>query len=213
MEDNKELTPGENTEELEDKKPEGEEKPDKKDTDTTADAGKKYSDDDVNEIVSKKFKELKSQLQSEQQAKLEAIDEAKKLEQMNEQQRKEYEQSKELEELKQWKSKAVKYEMGKEVSKMAREAGITLDEAAVDVLALDTAEATQALTQAFLSAVEESVAQQLQDKLKGKAHRRGVKNDAPLLSKEELKALPYEARIKFQRENPEDYNKILKRGE
>lgn len=213
MEDNKELTPGENTEELEDKKPEGVEKPDKKDTDTAADAGKKYTDDDVNEIVSNKFKELKSQLQSEQQAKLEAIDEAKKLEQMNEQQRKEYEQSKELEELREWKSKAVKYEMGKEVSKMAREAGITLDEAAVDVLALDTAEATQALTQAFLSAVEESVAQQLQDKLKGKAHRRGVKNDAPLLSREELKALPYEARIKFQRENPEEYNKIMKRGE
>ena len=213
MDDNKELTPGENTEELEGKKPEGVEKPDKKEADTTADEGKKYTDDDVNDIVAKKFKELKSQLQNEQQAKLEAIDEAKKLEQMNEQQRKEYEQSKELEELKQWKSKAVKYEMGKEVSKMAREAGITLDEAAVDVLALDTAEATQALTQAFLSAVEESVAQQLQDKLKGKAHRRGVKNDAPLLSKDELKTLPYEARIKFQRENPEEYNKIMRRGE
>ena len=37
MEDNKELTPGENTEELEDKKPEGVEKNNKKD-DTTIDA-------------------------------------------------------------------------------------------------------------------------------------------------------------------------------
>lgn len=108
---------------------------------------KKYTDDDVDEIVNKKF----SKWQKEQEAK---IEEAKKLEKMNAEDKAKYEKEQLESELAEYKRKEVRAGLTKEANKMLTEKGIQAPEEVVDVFVKDNAETTQESVKALISWVD-----------------------------------------------------------
>lgn len=137
-------------------------------TDSTNDEGtlKKYTDADVDRIVEEKFKKWTKQQERK-------IDEAKKLAEMNAQQRAEYERDealKELEELRTAKSIA---EMSKTARSMLNEHSINIDDNLLSVLVTKEAEETQTKVNSFISMFEKAVDAAVNERLKGKTPRKG----------------------------------------
>lgn len=145
---------------------------------------KKYDDDDVNRIV--KQKKLEWQKQQEK-----AVDEAKKLAEMNATQKAEYERDKVQKELDEYKRKDALAEMSKTARKMLSDEGINIPDDLLSRLVTTDAEETKSaidgFTKLFKSAVEDAV----KEKARGTTPR-NITNNAGDVSEIDKRIKKYE---------------------
>lgn len=150
------------TEEVREQEVEG-----KKDTEQEIEDQKseaKYTDEDVNKIVSQKFAKW-------QREKDEAIEEAKKLEKMNKEQRDEHEKKKLEEELAEYKRKDQYYSLSREATNMLHEHGIAADDELLGMIVKDTAEDTQTAVNSFVTLLNSKVEDGVKKALSGNSPR------------------------------------------
>lgn len=123
---------------------------------------KKYSDADLDKIINQKF----AKWQKDQEK---AVDEAKKLATMTEQEKAEHERDeikKELEALKKANNMA---EMGKQARKLLSDDGINVPDGLVEMIITDNAETTKTNVEAFSKLFKGAVQSAVKEVLKGKA--------------------------------------------
>lgn len=128
---------------------------------------KKYTDDDVDKIISRKFAEW----EKKQQAK---VDEATKLAEMNAQEKAEYKASQLEAELNRLKEKDALAEMSKTARKMLAEDEINIPDELLAHLVSTDAEDTKQAVQAFAKLFKDAVQDAVKDKLKGNPPKRGT---------------------------------------
>lgn len=137
---------------------------------------KKYSDDDVDKILNKKFAEWEKKKQKE-------IDEATKLADMNAKEKAEYERDKLQEELDKLREKDSLSEMTKTARKMLSDEGVSVSDDVLSMIVSTDAETTKAAVDAFATAFKEAVESAVKEKLKGNPPKKG---GAPTLTKEKI---------------------------
>lgn len=135
--------------------------------DTKAADEKKYSDKDLDDIIDKRF----ARWQKEQQK---AVDEAKKLGEMNAQQKAEYQRDQLQKELDALKKKDALAEMSKAARKMLSESNINVPDELLSMLVTTDAESTKAAVDGFAKLFKEAVESSVKERLRGEIPKRGT---------------------------------------
>lgn len=163
---------------------------------------KTFTQDEVNKIVSQRLERQKEQLKAKE-------DEAKKLSRMNAEQKANYELEKANKRAKEATAKLARYEMRDSAKQMLADGGFNnADNNLLDLVVTDTAESTQANVNVLLTAIEAIREDERNKLLAGKTPRVSGKKVKPLTPNDLIKLKPAD-RIEFQRENPDEYVKIL----
>lgn len=149
---------------------------------------KKYSDDDVNDIVNKKFAIWKSEHEKEV---AEAKAEAEKLAKMNADQKKDYEIEKLKTENEKYKALQVKTELGKEASKQLKEKNIDATAEILDFVVGENAETTSKNIDSFVEIIEKQLALKEAERAKGKTPSSYNQGDQGTLSEFEKRIAKY----------------------
>ena len=134
---------------------------------------KKYSDADIDKIISKKFAEWQTKKDKE-------VNEAKKLAEMNAQQKAEYERDqiqKELDELKKANSLA---EMQKTARKMLSDEGINVPDELLSLMVTTEAEETKAGIDKFIPLFKDAVERAVKETIRGETPKTGTGSAAPI---------------------------------
>ena len=153
-----------------------------------ADTGKevkpelKYSDDDVNRIVKQKHAEWNKQQQK-------AVDEAKKLAEMNAQQKAEYERDQYKKKLEEYERKDSLSEMAKTARKMLSEKNINISDELLAMMVTTEAEETKTAIDGFVKLFTEHVESAVKERLKGEPPRRGSSGGSVAMTKEQIMAI------------------------
>lgn len=140
----------------------------------------KYTDDDLDRIIGEKFAKWKEKEQK-------AVDEAKKLAEMNAQQKAEYERDQLKKELAELKRKDSIAEMTKTARKMLSDSNINIPDELLGMMVTADAEETKAAIDGFSKAFSEAVEAAVKERLKGEPPRRG--SGAPSMTKEQIMAI------------------------
>lgn len=160
----------------------------------------KYTDKDLDEIISKKF----ARWQEKQQK---AVDEAKKLAEMNATQKAEYERDQLQKELDSLKKKDALAEMTKTARKMLSDGGITIPDELLAMMVNTDAEETKAAVDGFAKVFKDAVEAAVKERIKGEPPKRGTGGTAPAMTKEQIMAIKDpELRQKKMLENKELFN-------
>lgn len=161
---------------------------------------KKYTDDDVDKIINRKFAEW----EKKQQAK---VDEATKLAEMNAQEKAEYKANQLEAELNRLKEKDTLAEMSKTARKMLSEEEINIPDELLSHLVSTDAEDTKNTVQAFAKLFKDAVQDAIKTKYKGEPPRKGTGGKSNL-TKDQIMAVkdPIE-RQKLIAENMELFQK------
>lgn len=130
---------------------------------------KKYSDEDLNAILDKRFARWKADQEKEKA-------EAKRLAEMNAQERAEAERDKVQKELDELKAKNAIAEMTNEARKMCAEHDINVGEDLLSVLVNKDADKTKKAVDSFVKMFEQEVEKAVKEKLKGNGPKRGGSN-------------------------------------
>ena len=130
---------------------------------------KKYSDEDLNAILDKRFARWKADQEKEKA-------EAKRLAEMNAQERAEAERDKVQKELDELKAKNAIAEMTNEARKMCAEHDINVGDDLLSVLVNKDADKTKKAVDAFVKMFESEVEKAVKEKLKGNGPKRGGSN-------------------------------------
>lgn len=163
---------------------------------------KTFTQDEVNKIVSQRLERQKEQLKAKE-------DEAKKLSRMNAEQKANYELEKANKRAEEAAAKLARYEMRDSAKQMLADGGFSnADNSLLDLVVTDTAESTQANVKVLLNAIEAIREDERNKLLAGKTPKVGGKEIKPVSAKELVKMSTAE-RVKFQRENPAEYARIL----
>lgn len=163
---------------------------------------KTFTQDEVNKIVSQRLERQKEQLKAKE-------DEAKKLSRMNAEQKANYELEKANKRAEEAAAKLARYEMRDSARQMLADGGFNnADNSLLDLVVTDTAESTQANVNVLLTAIEAIREDERNKLLAGKTPKVGGKEIKPVSAKELIKMSAAE-RVKFQRENPAEYARIL----
>lgn len=163
---------------------------------------KTFTQDEVNKIVSQRLERQKEQLKAKE-------DEAKKLSRMNAEQKANYELEKANKRAEEAAAKLARYEMRDSAKQMLADGGFNnADNGLLDLVVTDTAESTQANVNVLLTAIEAIREDERNKLLAGKTPKVGGKEIKPVSPQELLKMSTAE-RVKFQRENPAEYARIL----
>lgn len=141
----------------------------------------KYSDDDLDKILGNRF----SRWQKEQQK---AVDEAKKLAEMDAQQKAEYERDQLKKELDDLKRKDSISEMTKTARKMLSDKNITVPDELLAMMVTTDAEETKKAIDGFTKAFTDAVEDAVKERLRGTPPRRGS-GSAPTMTKEQIMAI------------------------
>lgn len=141
----------------------------------------KYTDEDVDRLIDKKFAEWQKKQQK-------AVDEAAKLAEMNAQQKAEYERDQLKKELDALKRKDSLSEMTKTARKMLTDEGITVSDELLSILVTTEAEETKAAVDGFAKAFKEAVENAVKERLKGEPPRKGA-GSATAMTKEQIRAI------------------------
>ena len=141
---------------------------------------KKYSDEDLDRIISKKFAKWKQDQEK-------AVDEAKKLADMNAQEKAEYERDKIRKELEDLKNEKILNEMSKTARKMLSDEGINISDDLLANLVTTDAEKTKSVVNDFAKMFKNEVESAVKEALKGNPPKKGVKNST--ITKEEIMAI------------------------
>ena len=159
---------------------------------------KKYSDEEVNAILSKKFAKWTAQKEKE-------LDEAQKLAEMDAQQKAEYERDKLEKELAELKRENTLNAMGKTARTMLSERGVHLPDALVSILVTEEAESTKTNVDNFVQLFKEAVDAAVNEKLKSGTPKRMAGGKA-MTRDEILNIADAAARRKAIQENLELFN-------
>lgn len=163
---------------------------------------KTFTQDEVNKIVSQRLERQKEQLKAKE-------DEAKKLSRMNAEQKANYELEKANKRAEEAAAKLARYEMRDSAKQMLADGGFNnADNSLLDLVVTDTAESTQANVNVLLTAIEAIREDERNKLLAGKTPTLGGKEIKPVSAQELIKMSTAE-RVKFQRENPAEYARIL----
>lgn len=163
---------------------------------------KTFTQDEVNKIVSQRLERQKEQLKAKE-------DEAKKLSRMNAEQKANYELEKANKRAEEAAAKLARYEMRDSAKQMLADGGFNnADNGLLDLVVTDTAESTQANVNVLLNAIEAIREDERNKLLAGKTPKVGGKEIKPVSAQDLLKMSTAE-RVKFQRENPAEYARIL----
>lgn len=158
---------------------------------------KKYSDEDLNAILDKKFKKWQQQKQKE-------IDEAAKLANMNAQEKAEHERDQlkaELDELKRANTRA---EMESTARSILQESGVNIPDNLIKMIITDEADTTSDNVKAFIKSFNSAVTAEVKNKLSGKAPQAGTSNKSSGITKADiLKEKNNHKRQALMREHPE----------
>lgn len=122
---------------------------------------KKYSDADLDKIINQKFADWQTKQQK-------AVDEAKKLAEMDAQQKAEYERDQLKEELNKLKKTNTLSEMGKTARKLLSDDGLNVPDELVGMIITENAETTKANVDSFGKLFKAAVQNAVKDVLKGK---------------------------------------------
>ncbi len=151
----------------------------------------KYSDEDVDKLINKKFAEWESKKQKE-------LDEASKLAEMNAQQKAEYNFKKEQEahaatqkELDEYKRKDTLAEMSKEARKMLAEESINISDELLSLIVTTDAEQTQTAVKNFAKLFKEAVETAAKENAKGVTPK-NITNNSDNLSEIEKRLAKYQ---------------------
>ena len=145
---------------------------------------------------------IQQRVAREKKASEKAIEEAKKLAKMNEDEKKAYEFEALQKELAELKRKDAQYGLSKEASKMLSEQGIQADDDLLQIVVKEDADATKQSVSAFVSLINRKVEEGVKQALSGQAPRvsthtgKGLTKDDILQEKDGVK------RIKLIQENP-----------
>lgn len=142
----------------------------------------KYTDKDLDDIISKKF----AKWQEKQQK---AVDEAKKLAEMNATQKAEYERDQLQKELDGYKKKDALAEMTKTARKMLSESHISIPEELLSMMVNDNAEETKAAVDGFAKAFTDAVENAVKERLKGEPPKRGTGSGKTEMTKEQIMSI------------------------
>lgn len=178
------------------------EQPDDSEEKQSEQQAKTFTQDEVNKIVSQRLERQKEQLKAKE-------DEAKKLSRMNAEQKANYELEKANKRAEEAAAKLARYEMRDSAKQMLADGGFNnADNSLLDLVVTDTAESTQANVNVLLTAIEAIREDERNKLLAGETPRVSGKKVKPLTPNDLIKLKPAD-RIKFQRENPDEYVKIL----
>lgn len=130
---------------------------------------KKYSDKDLDAILDKRFARWKADQEKEKA-------EAKRLAEMNAQERAEAERDKVQKELDELKAKNAIAEMTNEARKMCTEHNINVGDDLLSVLVNQDADKTKKAVDSFVKMFEQEVEKAVKEKLKGNGPKRGGSN-------------------------------------
>lgn len=133
----------------------------------------KYNDADLDRIIGQKFAEWEKKKQK-------AVDEAKKLAEMNAQQKAEYERDEMRKELDEYKRKDALAEMSKAARKMLSDANITVPDELLSMMVTTDAQQTKAAIDGFAKLFKDSVENAVKERLRGETPRRGTGSDTPV---------------------------------
>lgn len=136
---------------------------------------KKYSDEQVDEII----KEKKAKWQKQQDEKIKELEEARKLEKMNEDEKLQYELDKYKRELEEYKQRENQSAMAKVAKNMLVEEGFNISDDLVNNLITDEAESTKENVKDFAGMLKDLVEKEVNERLKGKSpevKKTGVKS-------------------------------------
>lgn len=147
----------------------------------------------------------RSKWEAEQEAK---ENEAKKLRQMNETQKAEYEQEKQRAYIAELEAKINRSGLEREASKMLSEGGIVVDDKILGLVVKDTAEATQEAVESFVVLVNNLADRKVGEKLKGKTPKKMEDTTAGEITKEQFNRMGYQSRNELLQNNPELYHKL-----
>jgi hypothetical protein len=173
MEDNKEII-----DETKQSVDESTEKETKKDENVKKEQSeKKYTDEDVNQIINSKFKKWKL----EQEKK---ISEAQKLAQMDEAEKAEYERKQLEEELQKLRSEKTKSEMISVSRKMLQENNISISDDLISSIITEDADKTKENIKAFIENFNSAVEKEVDERLKSTPPKRMSNNKT--LSKKDI---------------------------
>lgn len=173
MEENKKII-----DETEQSVNESTEKETKKDEDVKKEQSeKKYTDEDVNQIINSKFKKWKM----EQEKK---ISEAQKLAQMDEAEKAEYERKQLEEELQKLRSEKTKSEMISVSRKMLQENNISISDDLISSIITEDADKTKENIKAFIENFNSAVEKEVNERLKSTPPKRMSNNKT--LSKKDI---------------------------
>lgn len=163
---------------------------------------KTFTQDEVNKIVSQRLERQKEQLKAKE-------DEAKKLSRMNAEQKANYELEKANKRAEEAAAKLARYEMRDSAKQMLTDGGFNnADNSLLDLVVTDTAESTQENVNVLLNAIEAIREDERNKLLAGKTPKVGGKEIKPVSAQDLIKMSTAE-RVKFQRENPAEYARIL----
>lgn len=163
---------------------------------------KTFTQDEVNKIVSQRLERQKEQLKAKE-------DEAKKLSRMNAEQKANYELEKANKRAEEAAAKLARYEMRDSAKQMLADGGFSnADNSLLDLVVTDTAESTQENVNVLLTAIEAIREDERNKLLAGKTPTLGGKEIKPV-SAQDLVKMSTAERVKFQRENPAEYARIL----
>lgn len=159
---------------------------------------KKYTDDDVDRIINKKFAELEEKKQRE-------IDEAKKLAKMNQNEKEQYEVEQMKKRLEEFEKKEMFYTLSKEATNMLAEHDIEADDVMLSTLVKENAEKTKLSVDSFANMYNKSVQRGIEKALSGKSPR--VNGSVSGVTKESIMSItnPTE-RIKAIEQNKHLFN-------
>lgn len=141
---------------------------------------KKYTDAEVDAIIDKKFAKWQKDYESK-------VDEAKKLAEMNAQQKAEFERDKLQKRLDELTRKEALAEMTKTARTILKEEGVMVEDNILELLVSENAEATQKAVTAFSSMFKAAVDTEVNERLKSNTPRRGT--SATPLTKEQINAI------------------------
>lgn len=144
---------------------------------------KKYTDADVDKLIDKKFAEWQKKKDKE-------VDEAKKLADMNAQQKAEYERDKLQKELDDYKRKDALAEMSKTARKMLSDEGINVSDELLSRLVTTDATETKAAVDSFTKLFKAAVDEAVKDKARGTTPK-NITNNSDAMSEIEKRIAKY----------------------
>lgn len=127
---------------------------------------KKYTDDEVNEIINKKFEKWTKQKEKE-------MDEAKKLADMTAQEKVEYERNQLKKELEELRNANTISEMSKTARGILKERNIDISDELLSMLVTKEADTTKKNVEGFAEMFDKAVEKAVNEKLKGNPPKKG----------------------------------------
>lgn len=131
-----------------------------------ADPKPKYTDDDVDKILNRKFAEWEKKQQQK-------VDEAKRLAEMNAQQKAEYERDQLEKKVQELMKKDVLAEMSKSARAMLQEKDINVSDKLLGMLISEDADTTKGSVESFITLFQEAVSKAVKEALKGEVPKAG----------------------------------------